>query len=258
MTLVLGGYSYGALITCRLPTTEDLLSRFQDSVKGSAASGISTRASEVAAQWNKDAKLYREARNARRSGSHEKLRASAHALAVTMGGDESEHGSKRKSQEGRRSFDTVRRSMDRTRRKLGSRQHSTSHSDENLDDVAHEKGQVSMRIALPETHYLLISPLLPPISLFATMFSSLRSDKSHDCEANLVENPTLAIYGDNDFFTSQKKLRKWAEHNKTRPKSQFKFHEIAGAGHFWREDGVKHQMRTYVREWLQDTSTSTG
>lgn len=73
-------------------------------------------------------------------------------------------------------------------------------------------------------------------------------------EDKLVKYPTIAIYGGEDFFTSQKKLRGWAEGLKAKPGSQFSFHEVAQAGHSWREKGSDSQMRSAIRQWLEDIS----
>jgi len=248
MTLVIGGYSYGSLITNHLPTTDQILQRFQKVSKGTAGAEIRLRATRLSAQWRKNARLYREEQHARKSGSHEKLRISARVMAVAIGGDESDPGTRRTSHEGRTSMDAVRRSMDRSRMKLGLRQYR--HSSEMSECTFIEESLTPAKIPLPQTHYLLISPLLPPISMFATMFS--KGLINH--EEKLVRNPTFAVYGDEDFFTSPRKLRRWAEGLKAKPESQFHFHEVAGADHFWREEGSDSQMRNAIKGWLQDVS----
>lgn len=251
MKLIIGGYSYGSLITTLLPPTEDILQRFSKVNKGTAEAEIRLRALNLAAQWNKDALLYREAQSARKTGSCEKFRASAHAMGVTVGGEESEQGSRRASHEGRRSLDAVRRSMERSRKKL-LQQHSSEESEQTL--VVESLAPVE--IPAPRTHYLLISLLQPPVSMFATMFSTLRSGCLAQREAKFLDHPTLVIYGDNDLFASQRKLRRWAESLKSKQQSLFQFHEVTGAGHFWREEGVETQMRGFVREWTQDIARS--
>ena len=247
--LILAGYSYGSLVTTNLPTTENILCRFGTAVKGSAGSEIRLRAASLAAQCHKDARLYLEAQRAKRSVSHEKLKVSTHSLAVAMSGDESEPGSRRPSQESRRSLEAVRRSMDRSRRKLGFRQQS--HSSDLPDCAVVEESLEPVNFPLPRTSYLLVSPVLPPISVFLTMFSGSRSSKSRDHLDKFIRNPTLTVYGDKDFFTSWKKLRKWAEDLKTCSGSRFQFHEVSGAGHFWHEDGADNQMRKCIRDWVQ-------
>ena len=245
--LVIGGYSYGSLITTLLPSTEDILKRFAKVNKGTAEAEIRLRAVSLAAQWNKDALLYREAQQARKTKSHEKLRVSTHAITVAVGGEESEPGSRRVSHEGRRSMDAVRRSMEKSRKKF-LRQHSNETSEHKLVI----ESLVPVEIPPPQTHYLLISLLQPPVSMFVTLFSNLRSGHLAQSEAKLLDHPTLVIYGDKDFFASQRRLRKWAESQKSRPDSLFQFHEVAGAGHFWREKETLTQLRGHIRQWIQD------
>lgn len=251
MKLIIGGYSYGSLITTYLPPTEDILQRFAKVNKGTAEAEIRLRALSLAAQWNKDAILYREARQVRKTRSHEKLRASARAMAVIVGGEESEPVSRRASHEGRMSLDAIRRSMERSRKKL-----LRQHSNEVCEHTLVVESLVPVEIPSPQTYFLLISLLQPPISMLATMFSSLRSGNLAQKEAKFLDHPTLAIYGDKDLFTSQKRLRRWAESLKSKPKSLFQFHEIAGAGHFWHEEGVEAQMRGFLKIWAQGIAQS--
>ena len=249
MKLIVGGYSYGSLIATLLPSTEDILIRFAKVNKGTPEAEIRLRAVSLAAQWNKDALSYYEAQQARKTRSHDKLRASAHAMTMAVGGEECESGSRRVSHEGGRSLDAVRRSMERSRKKL-LRRHTSGAS----EDTLVIESLVPVEIPLPQTHYLLISLLQPPISMFATMFSNLRSGCLAQKEAKFLDHPTLVIYGNKDLFASQRRLRKWAESLKSKPDSLFRFHEVTGAGHFWREEGVATQMRGHIREWIQDVA----
>ncbi|KAL4922496.1 Alpha/Beta hydrolase protein [Aspergillus aurantiobrunneus] len=110
--------------------------------------------------------------------------------------------------------------------------------------------------------YLLISPLLPPINSFLTLFLdlSLEVDTQASGQRRQIPCPspieqlcghrTLAIYGDGDTFTSVSKLRKWSGELKSVRQSQFNSSEIEGAGHFWREDGVEQEARQALRLWL--------
>ena len=249
MKLIIAGYSYGSLITTLLPSTEEIVKRFGQVSKGTAEAEIRLRAVSLAAQWNKDALLYYETQQARKKMSSEKLRTSGHAMTMAVGGEESEPGSRRTSHEGRRSLDAVRRSMERSRKKL-LRRHFSEASEETLV----VESLVLVDIPPPQTHYLLISLLQPPTSMFATMFSHLGTGYLAERETKFLDHPTLAIYGDKDVFASQRRLRKWAEYLKSKPNSLFRFHEIIGAGHFWREEGVGTKMRCYIKEWLRDVA----
>ncbi|MCJ1276335.1 hypothetical protein MMC21_004140 [Puttea exsequens] len=242
MTLILGGYSYGSLITTYLPSTETILRRFESVSKGTAEAEIRLRAISLSSQWHKDARLQEEACK----DPHDKIRFSARALAIAIGGDESEFGTRRHSHDGRRSMDVVRRSVDRGRKRL-LRWHSTDTSEEALV----VESMTATMFPLPRTCYLLISPVLYPISMFITMFSNvLRADASSR-EEILQSHPTLAVYGDSDFFTSQRRLRRWVEHMECKPGSLFHFREVQGAGHFWREEGVGLEMKRTINEWIQ-------
>ncbi|KAL4813618.1 Alpha/Beta hydrolase protein [Aspergillus spinulosporus] len=111
--------------------------------------------------------------------------------------------------------------------------------------------------------YLLVSPLLPPINLFLTLFTDLSLEvvtqasgkrRPIPCpkpKGQLCAHRTLAIYGDEDTFTSISKLRKWSGELRSVPRSQFQSAEVKGAGHFWREDGVEQQARQALRLWLR-------
>ncbi|KAL4743973.1 Alpha/Beta hydrolase protein [Aspergillus similis] len=110
--------------------------------------------------------------------------------------------------------------------------------------------------------YLLVSPLLPPINLFLTLFTDLllevatqASEKRRQIpcpkpKGQLCAHRTLAVYGDEDTFTSISKLRRWSGELSSVPRSQFQSAEVRGAGHFWREDGVEQQARQALRLWL--------
>ncbi|KAF2089172.1 hypothetical protein K490DRAFT_37912 [Saccharata proteae CBS 121410] len=61
MKLLLGGYSYGSLIVARLPSTQDILSRFADSEDGSPAARVLLRAQSLAAQTVAELQDWQEA-----------------------------------------------------------------------------------------------------------------------------------------------------------------------------------------------------
>lgn len=104
--------------------------------------------------------------------------------------------------------------------------------------------------------YLLVSPLLPPVSHFLTCFSTLSLNVGTGKriqvrpDHQLSTHSTLALYGDQDIFTSAPKLQRWSAELGRVPQSRFQGCEIGGAGHFWREDGVETRVRNHLREWL--------
>ncbi|GKZ28407.1 hypothetical protein AbraIFM66950_005581 [Aspergillus brasiliensis] len=122
--------------------------------------------------------------------------------------------------------------------------------------------------------YLLVSPLLPPVNQFLTLFSKMSLDASAQTSTSasgqgrqgqipcpkpadqLFAHETLAIFGDEDTFTSASKLEKWSAELAHAPGSRFQAVEIEGAGHFWRETGVEAQARQAIRDWVCQMSTS--
>ncbi|KAJ5090631.1 hypothetical protein N7532_009315 [Penicillium argentinense] len=153
---------------------------------------------------------------------------------------------------------------------------SPSQSVDQIGSVAREIASASLRRLGPENPdlgtaddsrprappsisicYLLVSPLLPPVSQFLTAFSNLSLNVGVEGSAQaqhgdqLSTHSTLALYGDQDTFTSARKLQRWSAEMARVPQSRFQSCEVAGAGHFWREDGVEARARQRLREWLQ-------
>jgi alpha/beta superfamily hydrolase len=69
---------------------------------------------------------------------------------------------------------------------------------------------------------------------------------------------SLAIYGDQDIFASAKKIRDWSEQLKNAYGPTFSSVEIAGAGHFWVEQGVEKQLRATLRGWVVEVSSDNA
>ncbi|KAL4864593.1 hypothetical protein BDV12DRAFT_175898 [Aspergillus spectabilis] len=135
-----------------------------------------------------------------------------------------------------------------------------------LDPDAPSVGQVAkdvLQSASTTISYLLISPLLPPINLFLTLFLDLSLEVDTEASGQRRKIPcpnptdqlsahrTLAIYGDEDTFTSVSKLRKWSDELSNVPPSQFVSTEVEGAGHFWREASAEQEARHSLRLWLR-------
>lgn len=120
----------------------------------------------------------------------------------------------------------------------------------------------------PTPAYILVSPLQGIITNLATMSRSLAS-VDPAAEAKLWQNPTLAVYGNQDVFVSAAKLREWTARmtdseqpqqgdgkKRAMPErgireSRFEGREIAGAGHFWIEEGVLGQMMGWVDQFVR-------
>lgn len=65
---------------------------------------------------------------------------------------------------------------------------------------------------------------------------------THQERQKLVENPTLAVYGDSDVFVTVKRFREWASKLQTIPGSKFRAHEVSTAGHFYIEEGTMQRL----------------
>ena len=265
--MVFGGYSYGSMICLNLPSTSDMISHFLTPSPGSSQAEVRLRALHLSEQRNHD--LY-TVQKRHKGASKESLAEPFHS--VKFGGEESEPDDRHSNKRSQHSFDVIKRSFDIPRKKHGSKHHNIE-----ISPALTASSKVRAETEPPilqnlRCNYLLVSPLLPPISTFATMFTKLRAPQATGglmephrpaigisaapVSTKLTENPTLALYGDQDFFTSHKKLRRWAESLKHVNDTCFDFHEIAGAGHFWHEDGVELQMRTLIRAWLESICRS--
>ncbi|KZF26191.1 hypothetical protein L228DRAFT_242618 [Xylona heveae TC161] len=244
MMLLLSGYSYGSMITSRLPETDEIFARFESVRTGSPEAEIKLRGQSLAKEWNKGI-----------------LRSSVHAAPdrssgtmplMTMGWDESEnHARNRKtSHEVRRSLDTVRKSVDHMKTKYSHRPHASVQQAFPVEDPHTQVPSQTPRFL---TFYLLVSPLLSPVSLLATLFSrQMNWGSQEESDERLSRHDTLAIYGDEDMFTSGKKLRRWAQRLSERPQSRFRFQEIAGAGHFWHDPRAARELRLSAKSWFDE------
>jgi len=259
--LILGGYSYGSMVASHLPTFDAVMQAFACPKPGSPEAEIQLRASRLASRRIKASASKRQSRGRSLRVNDAVRNDQSQSLSVAMGGDESEATSRRASRDSRRSLDLegLRKSLDISRKRFGSRRES---SEDELEPTA-ELMRVS-DLQEPDICYLLVSPLLPPVAMFVTMFtkmtftgkgkspSTTADDKAADnAKSELVTHKTLAVYGDKDFFTAQRKLRKWAEQLYREKESKFRFVEIDGAGHFWHETGAAERLKAAVRSWIE-------
>jgi alpha/beta superfamily hydrolase len=125
---------------------------------------------------------------------------------------------------------------------------------------SHSLADINPTALTTSISYLLVSPLLPPISHLLTSFSTLSLNVKADTGSDTripcrpadrqSTHHTLALFGDQDAFTSAGKLERWSDEMAHMPRSQFQFRKIDGAGHFWREDGVEMRARHALKVWL--------
>lgn len=241
LQLILGGYSYGSFVVTHLPAVNEILGRFSLPKEGTAEAEILLRARSLATQSNTELESF----DRRSKWSRDTPSKRSHS--VTIGGEESSPEVRRASREARRSgegklsFDIPRKIKSLRSRSVPA---STNDTQSSLSDTMASAVSVS---------YLLISPLLPPISsaLAPSLVFSASTTRSKE-QRQLVEHPTLAVFGDKDGFTSVKKLRTWAQQLATQCDSRFQFEEIADAGHFWHEQDVQAELKEVVSRWAAD------
>ena len=283
--LLLGGYSYGAMVTTNLPALDALIAPFHSPMCGSSAAEIRLRAQHLAEMQNT---ILASARTAaidqQRGRSHRK------SLGLRIGGDEEN----RKSHDSKRSFSIDLEDMMRkgvmelmAKARKGQKRRSVMSGDMAEGGLSLESAPESLLpVANHVSHrpaYLLISPLQGMITNLATMsfpspFTTLyrgipprsfswwgksgslpsgceggaRKEPSLiDAELKLILNPTLAIYGDQDSFVAVRKLRAWASRLEAVPDSRFRAHEVSGAGHFWMQGNAAVIMGDAVRTFAQ-------
>ncbi|KAI4956133.1 hypothetical protein J4E91_000343 [Alternaria rosae] len=241
--VILGGYSYGSLILRHLPPVPTILQPFSAQVAGTAADEIVLRARKLADQsnlgWINLARDETRARAKSRAGNEPRPQ-------VTMGGEETSPEKRRSSRDVRRSLEGGSRLEIRTRlRSLSHRRQHESH------EPIQQPGKNSATTTMPDVRYLLISPLTAPTSTLAApaLIHKFWSRSKGDYQEVIGKHITLAIYGDQDIFASSKKIRDWSEQLKAEPASRFASVEVAGAGHFWHENGVEVRLRSALKEW---------
>lgn len=251
--LILGGYSYGSLILRHLPPIPSILAPFSTPTPGTAASEILLRAHRLADQsnlsWINAARDH--ARQSRKTAS----------LGIVMGGEETSPEKRRSSREIRRR--SVERERDREgggARKsldLGRRVRSLSHRrswrhtepSQTPAEDSHEK-EAGSPIVMPEVRYLLISPLTPPVStLVAPGLGQRFWSREREVGEVVGKHVALAVFGDQDIFSSVRRTREWVGKMRAQAGSRFEHVEIAGAGHFWHEVGVEEMLRRALRGW---------
>ncbi|KAK7567438.1 hypothetical protein IWX49DRAFT_223814 [Phyllosticta citricarpa] len=310
--IVFGGYSYGSLVVTRLPPIDSLLAPFQSAPTSHAASTIHQLASSLAVRTTEELVEQHDASKKQHQLSPTSPRRtfeSRRKSPVTVGGYDSEPaatagGGKRKSQDagasGRRSLSLDLRRPQSWGKELRSSFHAPRHHRQQERTATVDKRQADDVDAHPpplpapgqlaiSPAYLLISPLLPPLSFLIApslapstavlpsfSLSLFSSSASRSSSSNpLTMHPTLILFGANDGFTGSKRLRAWCSklaaeaeaevvqgqmhtNNNTpivatppRTNPRFAWLEVAGAGHFWLEAGAMRQLRGRVKTWAE-------
>lgn len=265
--LILGGYSYGSLIVTHLPPTSEILAMFRETQTSPWTSDILKRAKELALQTNTSLSNQVDPRgrlpNSPLRKKHKRQSSSQHS--IVYGGSDSPSPADRHSTDfihkGMEVPARIKHAMHRNHKRSSS---STQTLSSNLSERTISTGNIPTLESLPQvlTHYLLISPLLPPLSSFLSLStSSLMFWRHADHIAhNLVRHPTLIIFGTKDVFTSSHKVDVWRKKMNALSsqaaggdrQSCFRWKKVEGAGHFWREHGVEAQLTDSLRGWVQE------
>ncbi|KAK4636494.1 hypothetical protein CLAFUW4_02204 [Fulvia fulva] len=254
--ILLGGYSFGALILARLPPVSSIINRFEAAERGTAACEIILRARKLATQLQSIAQEVQSpirGRNLIPSSPH-----SPHHMAspVTFGGEETDASDRRRSRDSRRSVDVVREVGHRMKPHL--HRHSGNHSNDSTEhhrtttaSSTHSSGQNFT------TAYLLVSPVLLPLTTticppglpFPGLHNPFHGHSGSTSGLLSLQAPVHIIFGNQDGFTSVKKLQQWATKLcKEAPHAGRQ--EIAGAAHFWREEGAMRELQSSVATWV--------
>lgn len=259
---IFGGYSYASLIVTHLPPVNMLPQCFSDASRKTSSTEIILRARSLAIQTNERLEEQQHSPRRGRQQRHSSygFRNSNSHHSIVYGGHESSPDVHNASQT-RRSIDSIparikdhihihRRSSHKS---FTRRSSSYASRQSGSQSTAHDEGDVDWPEIKP--HYLLISPLLPPLSSFLsyTSMASLLLLKNPEPDV-LLDSPTLVVYGSKDGFTSAKKMSAWCKKMRThaRVSASFTWHEQAGAGHFWKEKGAADGLVRAIEAWVQN------
>ena len=260
--LILGGYSYGSLITAHLPARDVVCEIFESPGADSAENEIKLRAEDL----SREAKAYFDMYSLGISLSPTKIRVKNReepkppSRGAIMGGYDSDTANRRVSRESsRRSLDgeRVKQSIDNVRRKISHHRVTSSQKAEAPVERSHR----AMDRVLVQVAYILISPLLPPIAGFTTMFSKLcftgkgnakKATSSPPEEFDeLTTHPSICIYGSKDAFTSDRKLQRWTDQLGSKEGSRFVAVRTT-SGHFWQDVEEIVRLQHALIDWLRE------
>jgi len=256
--LLLSGYSYGSLILARFPPTQDVVTRFETAEIGTATAEILLRARTLAKQTRQALEEVHTPTSSRGrqlnpadAGSSPTKRIGA--SPITVGGEETNPAERRRSRDSKRSVDVIRKSVEMPQRIKG----RIKHRHDSHEKAELSKTPVTVRGAPSvKTSYLIISPVLLPFSDIllppGAPTSAFAGKGESPSGKQLLEQPTLAVFGSHDGFTSGTRLKRWAEKESSLSSSRFQWTEIAGAGHFWREEGVLRALQQRVKSFDEE------
>jgi hypothetical protein len=241
--IVLAGYSYGSLITSRLPDVPTMLKPLTSSLPSKETTEIINRAAALASQVNEDIAAAHQQAHRHNIGDEASRESFDHTLAAGCADESVNHD--------RGQHHGIRRSMDSVSKRLGkrfSRQSQVSKSSEDLKEPPDRTAPIPTIIP----SFLLISPLLPPISSLTSLHIPFFSSSPSADTPNVKRNPSFVVFGGHDVFTSAKKLRTWCS-ELAAVNQKFRWVEISEAGHFWHEHGVSKTLASALGEWIGES-----
>lgn len=294
---LMGGYSYGSMITMQLPSLQKILHQFDTPACSSHAAEIRLRAQHLAEVQNTTLGSARAA-----ALEHQANLLSHLPTGMRFGGEESS----RKHHHSRLSFshdteERIHKGVAELMAKAKSHKRRLSGKDHSFagGDAAHDTRETKHQPAndflssIPDLvaarpAYLLVSPLqglinnlasfnlLPRSPSWKGLTRSMSSPAAtasptgelspssdtalslEEAEAKLVRNPTLAIYGDNDGFVPVRKLRPWAARLEGIPHSSFRAHEVSGASHFWAQGRPAYTLKDAIKTFAESLLAKDG
>ncbi|KAL8730868.1 MAG: hypothetical protein Q9166_003795 [cf. Caloplaca sp. 2 TL-2023] len=227
---VLGGYSYGALLTRWLPNVPAILGRFSKVLKTSTEAEIRHRASRLAAVTVIDIlsnELYPSARESRRSKSK---------LLI-----DKNRAEEKKTHIGYLQTPFVRK------------HERNSWPDEKDGEGPFDEDFIKrVEVPTPKIHYLLISLLLGKAASFVTGFKKLRKTDTDVMDEKFMFNTTAIIHGFKDRISSVWKIEVWGGYLQDNSEDRCQIVSVRKAGHFWREKGAMDKLREHLAEWAQN------
>ncbi|KAL8718414.1 MAG: hypothetical protein Q9225_004442 [Loekoesia sp. 1 TL-2023] len=248
--LLLAGYSYGALLTRYLPNIPALLGRFSNVLKTSTEAEIRMRASRLAIVTTIDI-LSRPLHGARESSRSRKGKApEIHNGHATVPDTTHQDWSEEKNAH----IKLLQRPFVRKEKK-------NSWPDQQFGTGPYDEDFIGrVEIPTPKTHYLLVSLLLEPISLFCTGFRKLVDADEDRLDIKFLYNTTLVLHGEKDRFTSLAKVAYWGSEIAENSEGRFQMIRVPKAGHFWREKNdyldLRRSINLWVLGWLNDETKS--
>lgn len=231
----------------QLPSISVLLQPFNLPPAGSFAQETVLRARSLATQTNDTLEDICSSRGRQQgpSSTHNHKKSTSHH-SITYGGRESSSSVQETSHDRRRSSDLparIKTHMHIHRHGSKSTPRSGSHAQGTLEPPAAPSDSPRVRAC-----YLLISPLLPPLSGFLSFSLAALLLRSPEPRA-FVESPTLVVFGNADGFTSARRVRAWCKRLEDR-NAAFASFEVDGVGHFWRERGAVGSLCGSIEKWV--------